>query len=424
MRKDYYLGIDLGTTTVAASLIEAGSSVPLFSASSLNLQYPYFGIDSIKRIQNGLDGPSVKRLQEKAVSTFNLLTEEIEKVAGIKCSEIKSLAVAGNTVMEMALCGYPLKSLSKPPYRPLSEVFFPSITDFLPGLCPQGRELFIFPVLDGFAGGDAVSSIYYLDMQKKERVIFFADFGTNVEIAVGNREKVYITSAPAGPAFEGGNISSGMTALPGAITGVKLKEGKFEFEVIGGESPAGLCGSGIMALVYSLLKEKVIDATGRILPPEKVASESYSIVHKGEDANEIILDFEKGKPLKFLQKDLRQFQLAKSAVKSASEILMEKYKISAESDFDVFISGSFGTHIDPSVIDLLDIFPFKEKKINFIEGSVLSGCLKYLSSEKKERSDEIKKIITLSKNFPLSGSSLFEKRFIANIDFLHASALP
>ncbi len=415
----YSLGVDLGTTTVAAILV--GEDKNAFPAkSALNFQYPEFGLDSVKRIQNGLDKNSVAKLQERAISTINYLVDSYKKELGFSYGDIEEVAVAGNTVMEMAFCGYPLLSLSKPPYKPMSELFFPVNTIYLPDFYPKNKELFIFPVLDGFVGGDTIASIYYLDMAKRDKPVFIADFGTNVEIAVGFKDKIFTTSAPAGPAFEGGNIKYGMTASDGAISEVHLEEGIFKINTISNSTPSGICGSGIMSLMYELLKEGIINKNGRILPPEEVESENFTVVIKGEiaDENDIMLYFDGKNNIKFFQEDVRQFQFAKSAVKSASEILLDKFKISNYADFDVFISGTFGSSIKPDIIDLIDIFPFKGKNINVINGSVLSGCLKYISADSCQREKDIKNIIKISKNFPLSGSGIFQKYFIKNLSFL------
>jgi len=417
---EYSIGIDLGTTTVAAVLTGGGKNI--FPAKSLlNFQYPEFGLDSVKRIQNGLDKNSVKKLQEKAVSTINALIDSYKNEIGFNYEDIKEIAVAGNTVMEMALCAYPLISLSKPPYRTSSEIFFPENTDSIPDFNIKDKKLFIFPVLDGFVGGDAIASIYYLDMAYRDKPAFIADFGTNVEIAVGCKDRIYTTSAPAGPAFEGGNIKYGMTASQGAVSDVRLKDGVFQIETISGSTPSGICGSGIMSLMYELLREGVINKDGRILPPEEIESESFTVVGKTEKKgeNEIILylDGKNNNNIKFFQEDVRQFQFAKSAVKSASEILLEKFKISEYEDFDVYISGTFGSRIRQDIIDLIDIFPFKRKNINVLDGSVLSGCLKYISAESPQRESDIKDIVRISKNFPLSGSGIFQKYFIRNLSF-------
>ncbi|MCL4542802.1 MAG: ASKHA domain-containing protein [Deltaproteobacteria bacterium] len=417
MQNGYFLGVDLGTTTVAAALVNRKNSV-ISSKSISNFQYPEFGLDSIKRIQSGLDLNSVKKLQQKAIATINALIDDIKKETGIGYSDIEIVAIAGNTVMEMALCGYPLISLSKPPYRPAADVSFPDKTSFLPDFYLKNRELFIFPILDGFVGGDAVASIYYLSLEKRDKPVFLADFGTNVEIAIGNKRKIYTASAPAGPAFEGGNIKYGMTAETGAISDVELKNGAFKLKTVAAARPRGICGSGIMSLIHELLRENVIDRSGRILPPGLIDSESYPVIDAKNGRPEVVLYFDGKVNIRLFQEDVRQFQLAKSAVKSASAILMEKFKISGSDDFDVYLSGTFGSHIKPEIIDLIDIFPFKGKRINFIEDSVLLGCQKYVTSKPSERENDLSNIIKISKNFPLSGSKLFEKRFIGNISFL------
>ena len=419
----YSLGIDLGTTTVAAALTDETKKVYPYK-STINLQYYEFGLDSVKRIQNGLDKNSVGKLQEKAVATINSLIDSFKSELGFGYEDIKEIVIAGNTVMEMAFCGYPLISLSKPPYKPSSEIFFPENTAYIPGLNIKNKKMFIFPVLDGFVGGDTVASIYYLDMINRAKPAFIADFGTNVEIALGYKDKIYTTSAPAGPAFEGGNIKFGTTASSdGAISEVNLENGIFKTKTVSGSRPSGICGSGIMSIVYELLKEGIIDENGRILPPEEIESENFNVIMKNEEngENEIVVYFDGKNAVKFFQDDLRQFQFAKSAVKSASEILLEKFKIFSYNDFDVFISGTFGSHIKTDIIDLIDIFPFKGKNIKAIESSVLNGCLKYILSARLEREKDIENIIKKSKNFPLSGSAIFQKHFIKNLIFQHLS---
>ncbi len=417
MALKYSLGFDLGTTTVASVLIDNVKNAVIGQKSVLNLQYPDLGTDSIKRIQSGLDDISVIKLQEKAILTLNLLIEHFENNFNINPGEVGWIAIAGNTVMEMALCGYPLICMSKPPYKPTSDIIFPKKSNELHFLDAKNARLFIFPVLSGFVGGDVVSSIYYLNIHKSGKPVFFADFGTNVEIVIGNKDKIFTTSAPAGPAFEGGNIRFGMTAKDSAIYSIDLKNGVFGINTIGSRTPEGICGSGIIDLIASLLREKIIDKNGRILPPELIDTESYSVVvpEKDGNQNEIVVYRDSITDIRFYQDDVRQFQFAKSAVKSAAEIILEKFKLSVEDDFDVYISGSFGSYIKPENVDIVDIFPFKGKNIGFIMDSVLLGCGKYLLSSKGGRKKDISVIMDISKNFPFSGSKLFEKHFIKNM---------
>lgn len=416
MLSKYSLGFDLGTTTVASVLIDNVKNAVIGQKSLLNFQYPDLGTDSIKRIQSGLDYISVKKLQEKAVLTLNLLIGHFEKSFDIDPDEIGWIAIAGNTVMEMALCGYPLIDLSKPPYMPDSDIIFPENTNKLHFLNAKNAKLFIFPILSGFVGGDTVSTIYYLNIHKSDKPVFLADFGTNVEIVIGNKNKIFAASAPAGPAFEGGNIRFGMIAKDSAIYSIDLKDGIFDIKTIGSKTPEGICGSGIIDLIASLLREKIIDKNGRILSPELIDTESYSVAvpEKNGNQNEIVVYRDSITDIRFYQDDVRQFQFAKSAVKSAAEIILEKFKLSAKDDFDVYISGSFGNYIKPENIDIVDIFPFKGKNISFIMDSALLGCEKYLLSSEDRRKKDISVIMNISKSFPFSGSKLFERHFIKN----------
>ena len=451
--KKYSVAIDLGTTTIAAALIDKKTNKVILEKSSTNLQYPDFGLDSVKRIQNGLDKQSVKKLQEKAFLTIGNLLNYFIKELCIAPTDITEIALAGNTAMELAFCGEPLSALAKPPYRPSSDIVFPKKTNEIglsisaenltadsnpadaavniPSDCfgksnlgnnkneyTFNSDLFIFPILDGFVGGDTVSSIYYLDLINRDGPAFLADFGTNVEIAIGNKNKIFTTSAPAGPAFEGGNIKHGMLAQGSAISSIELKNGLFNFETINGSKiPEGICGSGIIDLMASLLREKIIDKNGRIMPQELIDSESYSVVNSGVNnaENEVVIYRNSKTDIRFYQDDVRQFQFAKSAVKSAVEILLNKYKIDINDDFNVYISGSFGNYIKNENIDIIDIFPFKNKKVNYIFDSSLEGCKKYLITDNSVRTLDISKITAISKNFPLSGSKLFEKLFIKNL---------
>ena len=198
--------IDIGTTTLAAAQIDPFTGKVIGTATSVNHQREY-GADVISRIQAANQG--------KAEVMHNLIVEDIHsllKKLGMSMEETR-LIVSCNTTMGHLLQGLSCETLGKAPYKPVDIS------------CHFYENMLLLPGISTFVGADIVSGIVSCGMDQKEQISLLVDVGTNGEIALGNKERILVTSAAAGPVFEGGNITCGVPAVPGAIASVELKQG-------------------------------------------------------------------------------------------------------------------------------------------------------------------------------------------------------
>ena len=266
------IAVDIGTTTIAASLVDRNSGERQAFLGARNPQAP-FGADVVARLQAACESPdNLASLRESLNRTLEKMVEQLLSIAGVAPEELDGIALAGNPAMEQFLLGLPVESLAYPPFRPLFREGKRLRTDSL------GWKLdlnaYLFPLPGGFVGGDLVAFLVGCRADETSHAsqlaphTLYLDLGTNGEMALFSGAKIIATSAAAGPAFEGGNLACGMPALPGAIEKVAITGGKLSLSTIAGRTPRGICGSGVIDTLSELLREGLIDASGRLLPPE------------------------------------------------------------------------------------------------------------------------------------------------------------
>jgi len=277
----YALAIDLGTTTLAASLVDCDSGDRLALSGALNPQRR-FGADVISRLDAAVNSAE---LQSEMTT---VIRDELRRIGQVLCAEtgiswgdVRQVAIAGNPAMQHILLGLELTSLAFPPYRPL----------YTGGTHLTAAELgwdgsaaiYLFPMPGGFVGGDTVAFIYGA---KPGDATLCLDMGTNGEIALIDGETIWATSAAAGPAFEGGNLSCGMAALPGAISSVKIEGERLRLQVVGNGQPRGLCGSGAVEAVTELLRCGILETGGRLRGSYEIESNLATriIAYRGSNA--------------------------------------------------------------------------------------------------------------------------------------------
>ena len=274
-----------------------------------------------------------------------------------------------------------------------------------------------FPDAGRLCGGDLVAFIFGVDKDRQsDGPCLYLDLGTNGELAVAAGGKLYATSAAAGPAFEAGNLTCGMAALPGAISDVSFEQDRPHLTTINNEKPIGICGSGVVAAISCLLQKGILDPSGRLLPPAEISSNLANHIQEINGEAAFILYRDASNCLYLRQDDIRQFQLAKSAIRTGIEILMSHAGL-AESDLkEVILTGSFGAVLSPEDLKIIGIFSenmvkicrfVQEGALHGVESSILAGdgfaCLDTLS--------EAIKVI------PMSGTPAFEKYFFKHMSF-------
>jgi uncharacterized 2Fe-2S/4Fe-4S cluster protein (DUF4445 family) len=240
-------------------------------------------------------------------------------------------------------------------------------------------------------------------MYRTEKINMLIDIGTNGETVLGNKNKMLCLAAAAGPAFEGANISCGTGSVSGAVSEVKIYESNIKYTTINNAPPIGICGSGVVSITAECLKNEIVDETGRF-------SNSYGakkiVIATGEDNKEIA----------FTQKDIRELQLAKSAIRSGIDILIEKYNCSFEDIDTVYIAGGFGNNINIESAAYIGLIPEELKsKVKSVGNTSLGGTVKYLLSE--QGGEALSYIAEHIEYIDMSIEETFSKLFMENMMF-------
>ncbi len=371
-RPGYGIAVDIGTTTLAAQLLSLASGEVLATEVCVNHQRR-FGADVISRIQASNEGKGQELQESIQRDVQQLLTDLLSKKKGA-AKQVCEICLAGNTTMGHLLMGYPCETLGKIPFLPFQieevvknaeEILGKEIEDT--GLSPK-TETRMLPGISAFVGADIAVGLLSCGFDSREEACLFLDLGTNGEMAVGNRERIYVTSTAAGPAFEGGNIRWGCASVPGAICHVRIREdGSCTVETIGDHAPVGICGTGLIEAVAELLLHGFMDETGRLCG--RYAKEGYPLARTS-----------KGETILLLQKDIRELQLAKAAVRAGMDILTEKYGTGYGELAHIFVAGGFGHEIDLKRAAQIGLFPGKVlDRIETVGNTALAGTGKYLT---------------------------------------------
>ena len=403
------LAFDIGTTTIAGSLIDINTGRDISVTSRMNPQSSY-GDDVISRI--GLvmkDRANLEKLQSLTVRVLSGMIDELVGMASVKRENIYKIVVAGNTTMQHLLCKISPEGLGVIPFvPPVRESLRIKAKKIGLDINADG-SVYVFPNIGGFVGGDTVSAILSGGIYKSEEIKLMIDIGTNGEIALGNRQRLLAASTAAGPAFEGARISCGMGASEGAIEKVVI-DGDVQVNVIGGVSPRGLCGSGLIDAVAQLLQCGVIDETGRVLPRnelrEKMSPGLTARIVEGKNGN----DFRLCGGLFITQRDVREFQLAKAAISAGIEILKKELGIDNKDISEVLLAGAFGNFIRRSNARLVGLIPdIPLERVRCIGNAALEGAKIALLSQDLERQAE--GISLKSEHVELSTRTDFQQEF-------------
>ncbi len=362
----YSIAIDIGTTTVAISLVGMDSKTVIHTVTTVNRQRAY-GADVISRIQSSNDG-NKEALKESICKDLHDGIEKLLEEKAVDLSKVDKIAIAGNTTMGHLLMGFSCETLGVTPFTPVDISTIHTNAKELLGF-EADIEVILLPGVTTYVGADITAGMMVCDFDKNEKVNVLVDLGTNGEMAIGNKEKILVTSTAAGPAFEGGNISCGMGSVMGAICHVKIDGDTVECETIGDKPMVGLCGTGVIETTYELVKEELIDETGML--DEDYFDDGYVLGRTPE-----------GEVISFTQKDVREIQLAKSAVRAGLETLILRYGVSYDEIDTLYLAGGFGYKMDLAKAIGIGLLPEElQEKTIAIGNSSLAGAVLYLTSE-------------------------------------------
>ena len=389
----YGVAVDVGTTSVAACLVDLETKQILGEAACANAQSKY-GADVINRIIYAIKGDGLKLLKDAVVKeSINPLIMELCKANKISCEEIVMFTASANTTMTQLLLGIYPDFLRKEPYIPaLTDTRDLNITAADIGLCiNKNAVIHLSPAVASYVGGDISAGVLPALIRESEKVSILIDLGTNGEIVLGNSDFLMTCACSAGPAFEGGEISCGMRAAPGAIEAVTIGDDyKAQLTIIGAEKPYGICGSGIIDLISELKRVGLIDARGKFrkdVTTKYVKFDQYGI------GQYIVAEKEQyglDEDIYITEVDIDNFIRAKAAVYSATCVLLSSVGMDFDDLEDVKVAGGIGNHINIKNAINIGLFPdIDPEKYTFIGNSSLIGSyLSLINKKAKEYIDE------------------------------------
>ncbi len=357
------LAVDIGSTKLALYLIDLESGATLARCGVMNPQIAY-GEDVISRIAFANKAPENRKLlQERLIATLNETIGDLCRQAGVHREQIVDAVFVGNTAMHHFFCGLPVTQLGSSPYVPaVSEALDVRAAEL--GLkISAGARVYLPPNIAGYVGADHTSALLAtLAMSKAEKTRVLVDIGTNTEISLITRERVYSCSTASGPAFEGAHIRDGMRAAPGAIENVHLRDGRVEVITVGGKPPVGICGTGILKTISELRQAGIIDRRGTL------KRDSPGVRLENDRAEFLLVAAAltgHGRDIVVTRRDVNEIQLAKGAIRAGIEVCLEVAGLTAQEVEEWIIAGAFGTYLDVNSALVIGMFPPQVPKERF-----------------------------------------------------------
>jgi uncharacterized 2Fe-2S/4Fe-4S cluster protein (DUF4445 family) len=379
------LALDLGTTTIVLRLLNLETGEIVADSSFENPQR-FGGSDVMSRIH--YDTEHANKILQRTLAGY--LSHAIEDFP-VDPKSIYEMVVAGNSTMRDIFFRLNVYSIGQNPYQSITELEVKRgerTTTSLNGnakrlllpINPKAR-IYGMPIISGHVGADAAACMLAIDLANEPRLVAVMDIGTNTELILGNKEKIFAASCPAGPAFEGGKITSGMPGLPGAIEKVVITpDGSIACQVIGDVPAEGICGSGLINLLSELIRTGRVNRLGRFEHDEK----------------EIDLSSAGGEKILFTESDINELAQAKGANVAGLHVVFNKYGIRFD-DIDIFyLAGGFGRHLDVESSKRIGLIPnIDSSKILQVGNAAIEGaCIALLSRSKRMELEDLVKRVT------------------------------
>ena len=347
------LAVDLGTTKIAGYLLEMESGRTIAAQGTPNPQAGY-GDDIIARLTHARDSASgATKMQRLAVDAMHRLASNLCIEAGAKTDDIIETVVVGNTAMHHLLLKLPVAQLLQPPFIPYKKNATDVKARDLGLRFALGSYVHFLPNVAGFVGSDHIAMLLASGVVHTDKTALAIDIGTNTEISLISKGEIACVSCASGPAFEGGHIKHGMKAAAGAIDRLQIIDGKMQYHTIGGMPPKGLCGSAIIDAVSQLHQVGVLDDGGRMQDHQMVRTRNGRrefVVVSGE-ANK------RHTTITITQRDVRELQLAKAALRTGIEVLLNSKGVSGANVDQVVVAGAFGSYLDITSAITIGMFP-------------------------------------------------------------------
>lgn len=348
------LAVDIGTTKIAAYLLDLADGRVLAQQGTPNPQIAY-GEDVISRIAYANRGAAAQEtLQRVLIDSLNTLANQLCTTAGADPTQMAEAVLVGNTAMHHLLLGLPVTQLGEAPYVPaVGEALTLRAADLGLNLALAAR-VYLPPNIAGYVGGDHVAMLLATAAAEQPGAIVALDIGTNTEISLAVEGRLLTCSCASGPAFEGAHIQDGMRAAPGAIERVQFNDGQIFLQTIDDVSPVGLCGSGILDAIGEMTRVGAINQAGRL-------ARRYPGVTTGPGGGYFTLvpeaDSGHGRPVYVTRSDVKEIQLAKGAIRAGVEVLLAEAGLNYEQLDQFIVAGAFGTYLDLAQAVRIGMFP-------------------------------------------------------------------
>jgi len=402
----YGLAVDLGTTTIVMELVDLETGLSACISSFENPQR-FGGSDVMHRISYD-GGPFRGELQKAVMNAVNQEIREMCRRLNFTRQEIYEVVIAGNSTMRDLFFKLDVQSIGQRPYKSTVEHAFLAGKRLTTALHEEARRLGIqvnpkamvygLPLVASHVGGDTAADLVALDMASQDEVVMLVDVGTNTEVVVGHAGRMLTASCPAGPAFEGGLIKYGMPGCDGAIESVRLTNGHFEYETIGGVDPRGLCGSGLIDLLAELRRN------GGMTPKGVFLNKLYEMPIVPEHG------------ITFSREDASNLAQAKAANYCGQLIVLRKFGINPRDITKLYLAGGFANYVNVrNAIEIGFLAPVPEDRIVKIGNASVQGAKEVLLSRRKRQAME--HLVTQIEHVELETTPDFFEVFVEGCQF-------
>ena len=426
------MAFDIGSTTIAAHLVDLASGEALASAGRMNPQIR-FGEDLMSRVSYVMMHPGAEQQMCEAVRTAVAeLIVEVCAEADQKTDNILDCTFVGNPIMHHLLLGLSPVELGGAPFALATDSAVTVSAQSLGLGINPGARCYVLPCIAGHVGADCAAVVLSEAPYLREELTLLVDVGTNAEIVLGNRHRLLAASSPTGPAFEGAQISSGQRAAPGAIERVRIDPQTLEprFRVIGCElwsdhpdfaeqtadlGITGICGSGIIEVLAELYLAQVINSDGVV--DGTLSSRSERIVEDGRTFAYVL--HEGDIRIAITQNDVRAIQLAKAALYAGVRLLMDKLNVDTVDR--IRLAGAFGSHIDVKYAMILGLIPDCALE-NVTSAGNAAGSGAHIALVAANAREEIEREIRRIEKVETAVESRFQEHFVEAMAIPHKSA--
>ena len=388
------MAFDIGTTSIVGTLLDLDTGEELATVGGVNPQTVYGG-DLMSRIAYAqFDEKKLAALRAKVLNALNGFVREACGSAGVAREHVYKIVVVGNTCMHHVLLGVDVTYVGLAPYAPAVSDAIVVAASELPLKAAPNAQVCLLPIVAGFVGADTMACVLATRIYESDDLRALVDIGTNGEVVMGSKDGLMACSAPAGPALEGAQIRHGMRGAMGAIETVRIDD-DVHCAVIGAAPAVGICGSGLIDACAKMVEAGVMDASGRMRPRERdrLPAAVATRLRKTRTGAEFVLvwdaDAGKGEDVTLTQGDVRQVQLAKSAIYSGIVMLQRVMGIGDEDMAEIMLCGGFGNYISiESAVEIRLLPDLPPDRITYAGNAAHLGAQMALLSEHERKRAE------------------------------------